>query len=177
MKVKKYYSEYNNWKTEKQWNKLFFTVIDYSKTVELWANQYCSVSSKYASPQNVRPMNDLEINIQKRKEKEKRHIRYIENKKKKEILKAKNEYASKLREEWHTEWQWLSIYSRTVNNNAIYKSGKTLNNSIGRNCCNFGSDYCYFHISDTTLITDIDLLNKLIKESNNRYYKNNSINK
>ena len=168
MKVKRYYPEYKDWKTEKQWAKEKLTIADRSKAVELWSNQFCQVASLYAAPDNVRPMTVEELEAEKAKRKK----AYAERKIKQERKKQREEYACKLREDWHTPWQWLSEYSRVVNDGAYAKSGKTLNEWIGRNACVFGSDYAYFNIRDTKLITDKDELDRLIQESNKRYYEN-----
>ena len=170
MKVKKYYIEYQNWKTEKQWSKEQMTIIDRTKAEELWTNQYCSVYALYAAPDNVRPMTDDEINAKKAKEKEYRKKAAAERKVKKEREKRIVEYASKLREEWHTVWQWLSEHRREVNNGAYCKTGKTLNELIGRNCYVFGSDYSYFNIKDTHYIEDDEEYRRLVQESNERYF-------
>lgn len=168
MKVKRYYPEYKNWLTEKQLLSKGKVIIDKTKTVTLWSNQFCNVSAIYAAPDNVRPMTVEELE----EEKAKRKKAYAERKIKQERKKQREEYACKLREDWHTPWQWLSEYSRVVKDGAYAKSGKTLNEWIGRNACVFGSDYAYFNIKDTKLITDKNELDRLIQESNKRYYEN-----
>ena len=174
MKVKTYCPEYKDWKTEKQWAKAGYVIIDRSKTVELWSNQFCNVCSWYASPDNVRPMTAEELENKKLKEKEHRKKVYAEQKEKRERLKQMAERASILRGEWHTVWQWLSEHRREVNDGAYAESGKTLNERIGKGCCVFGSDYGYFNIKDTRYIEDDEEYKRLIQESNDRYYGNNS---
>ena len=106
----------------------------------------------------------------KKEQREKRKKAEEERKKKKEIYARKLKYADELRENWHTEWQWLRDYRRVVNDGANIVVGKTLNERIGRDWCVFGSDYCYFNIDDTTLITDEKEYQHLVDESNKRYW-------
>ncbi|MBO7732574.1 MAG: hypothetical protein J6S67_08470 [Methanobrevibacter sp.] len=58
MKVKKYYPEYEEWKTEAQWKKLGYEVIDKSKYEEMWPTQsHCQYRTKffkYYGPDNVK---------------------------------------------------------------------------------------------------------------------------
>ena len=60
MKVKRYYPEYKDWLTEKQWLSKGKVIIDKTKTVSLWSNQFCNVSAVYAAPDNVRDMTESE---------------------------------------------------------------------------------------------------------------------
>lgn len=154
MKVKNKCIEFADWKTVKQWAKDGYVIINQDETVTLWANQYCKQYSVYAAPDNVRPMTALELSEYQEKERERAREKRAEKKIAKEIYCKKNEYADKLRKEWHTKWQWLNCYHRRVNENAICRVGKTLNNDIGRNWQVFSPDYCYFNIKDTTLVTD-----------------------
>lgn len=169
MRVKKYYLEYENWKTQRQWKKEGFVIVDRDKAVELWTSQWCCCSAVYASPDNVRPMTQEEVEAFKQEIKEQRRKAADERKLKKEQYERRLKYADELREAWHTEWQWLRDYRRTVKDGARWKVGKTLNEWIGRDWCVFGSNYCYFNIEDTTLITDEKEYLNLLDESNRQY--------
>lgn len=75
MKVKNQHSEYNDWKTLRQWNLLGKTFIDKSKIEEMWANQNACSSFgyfEYCSPENVRDMTNEELLEFKNSEKQKR---------------------------------------------------------------------------------------------------------
>lgn len=57
MKVKSHNPEYEEWKTENQWKKLGYEVIDKTKYEEMWPTQsHCQYRSKffkYFGPDNV----------------------------------------------------------------------------------------------------------------------------
>lgn len=169
MKVKKNYVEYENWMTIKQLNKVGKTYIKKECCIEMWTNQFCNMSCLYVSPDNVRTMTYEELEKYKQEKREQRKKAAEKQKQKKEDLERREKYAKELRENWHTEWQWLRDYRRVVNDGAEWKVGKTLNEKIGRDWCVFGSDYCYFNIDDTTLITDENEYQHLVDESNKRY--------
>ncbi len=171
MKVKKYYPEYKNWLTENQWAKQSKVIIDKTKAVELWSNQFCSVCSWYAAPDNVRDMTEEEIIKYKNKIKLHRKEIREEAKRKKEAFIRRCRYAEQMREDWHTEWQWLSQYRRIVNNGAVAKDGDELNHQCGKDWCVFGSNYCYYNIKDTRYIEDEEEYKRLIDESNKNYYE------
>lgn len=174
MKVKNHCPEYASWKTERQWAEKHFVIVDKSKAVELWSNQFCNVSSLYASEDNVRPMNEEELQKFKSKKTKERKEAEERRKEKKADYERRCKYADELRENWHTEWQWLRDYRRIVNDGATWKDGESLNERIDWNL--FGSDYCYFNIKDTTLIKDDEEYKRLVDESNKRYLKNININ-
>lgn len=53
MKIKKYWPEYRDYRTDKQWAELGFTLKPDATGVELWSNQYCQHSYRYYSPDEV----------------------------------------------------------------------------------------------------------------------------
>lgn len=63
MKVKSHNPGYNEWKTEKQWNKLGYEVIDKTKYEEMWPTQshcqYRVAFFKYYGPDNVKLVKPL----------------------------------------------------------------------------------------------------------------------
>ena len=63
MKVKKYYPEYEEWKTEAQWKKLGYEVIDKSRYEEMCPTQsHCQYRTKffkYYGPDNVKLVKPL----------------------------------------------------------------------------------------------------------------------
>lgn len=172
MEVKKNYPEYNDWLTESQWEKQYKVIIDKTKAVKLWSNQFCVCSSLYAAPDNVRDMTEPERTDYQNKVRQLRKKYREDAKQKRDSYKRKLKYAGQLRKEWHTKWQWLGIYHRKIVDEAAFKAGKTLNNYIGRDWYVFASDYCYFHINNTRLITDENEFKKLVDESTKRYYEN-----
>ena len=62
MKVKNQHSEYKDWKTKAQWQKLGKVVIDENKFEEMWPTQaHCQYGAKfykYYGPDNVRDINE-----------------------------------------------------------------------------------------------------------------------
>lgn len=172
MKVKNNCPEYKDYKSEKQLLKENMIIIDRSKAVELWSNQFCRYASFYAAPDNVRPMTDKELSSWKEKQKQQRKLQNEKRKEEKLYKERQVAYANELREQWHTQWQWLRDYSRIVKDNADFKEGETLNKLIGKDWYIFGADYVYFNIKDTVLITDQEELKRLIQESNDRYNGN-----
>ena len=106
MKVKRYYPEYKNWLTEKQWLSKGKVIIDMTKTVTLWSNQFCNVSSVYAAPDNVRDMTDSEklsfreeMKLQRKLAKERQITRYELERARQEELDKATKLAEKLRED------------------------------------------------------------------------------
>ena len=157
MKVKRYYPEYKDWLTEKQWLSKGKVIIDDSKTVKLWSNQFCNVSSIYASPDNVREMTEAEkLSFQEEKKlqqqlsKERRISKLELEKIRQEELNKALKLAEKLREDWHTEFQWRIFYGREVKENASGLLGSELNEQLS-GLYVFGADYFYYNIEETYL--------------------------
>lgn len=155
MKVKGYYPEYKNWLTEKQWLSKGKVIIDKTKTVTLWSNQFCNVSAIYAAPDNVRNMTDSEKlsfreerKLQRKLAKERQITRYELERARQEELDKATKLAEKLREDWHTEFQWRIFYGREVKENASGLLGSELNEQLS-GLYVFGADYFYYNIEET----------------------------
>lgn len=170
MKVKNNRPEYQEWKSEGQWAKLGKVILDPEKAETLWPNQYCSQTCLYAAPDNVRNMTETENAAYRIKLSEQRKAARIRKNKEAQY----EEEAIRLRDEWHTPWQWLRDYHRVPNEKALYKSGQKLNNEIKINCAPFGTDYEYCHIDDTRLITDKEELEAAFRKSSEVYRSNAS---
>lgn len=64
--------------------------------------------------------------------------------------KEKLKRFDEIREKWHTEFQWLSLYRRIPNKNAVWLYGYELNKCYKSYCSwSFGSNYLYCFIDDT----------------------------
>lgn len=160
MKVKRYYPEYKDWLTEKQWLSKGKVIIDKTKTVSLWSNQFCNVSAVYAAPDNVRDMTESEKlsykeeqRLQRKLAKEKQITKYELEKARQEELDKAAKLAEKFRADWHTEFQWRIYYGREIKANAGGVLGSKLNEQLS-GLYVFGAEYFYYNIEDTYLPTE-----------------------
>lgn len=105
MKVKNSWKEYEDYKTEYQWNKLQKKIKKEAIGVVLWSNSYCQKSYKYYSPAEVEDMTQAE------------YIAFTDNIK----ARAKERYQEKKEARDNilkTSWQWLAKRKRYVKDNA-----------------------------------------------------------
>lgn len=105
MKVKNSWKEYEDYKTENQWNKLKKKIKPNCQGVELWTNGYCVMTCFYYSPDQVEDMTQAE------------YIAFTDNIK----ARAKERYQEKKEARDNilkTSWQWLAKRKRYVKDNA-----------------------------------------------------------
>ena len=91
-----------------------------------------------------------EKKLQRQLAKERQIPRYKIEKARQEELEKAIKLAEKLREDWHTEFQWRIFYGREIKENAGGVLGSKLNEQLS-GLYVFGAEYFYYKIEDTYL--------------------------
>lgn len=169
MKVKTNWPEYREWISEGQLARQGKAVLDRTKAVTLWTNPFCQKSCLYTSPDNVRDMTFEEKTAYRAKINEQHRIARKERITKKLDYERGLAHAEKVREEWHTDWQWLRDYHRISKIGTLYRTGESLNREEVFGWTVFGSNYDYCHIDDTILLTDPEEIEEAFRKSDEAY--------
>lgn len=132
MLVKSKHAEFENFKTEKQWQKAGYKLTKNAKGIELWTNRFCEHTAYFYSPDEVEKMTDIDKIACKAAQKE--------NKLKKIIAELKTELKATEQsydKTWSahqrlleheqcrmfasgaTAWQWLYYVKRKVKKSAV----------------------------------------------------------
>lgn len=127
-------------KTELQWLKEGYILKDEARGEVTWNNRFCKYRvRRYSIIEVVK--NEMEAKELLKLLRKHYHLNRI-------YKKLHLEKIDKYREEWNTPYQWKEYYQREIKQGAKGKLGEELNKEL-EPCCEFGSSYYYYHISDT----------------------------